>query len=132
MRMRNHKTLGQMRGSGISEADRYRITVELCQNIFNWLDEEKDPIGQVGTSKVVLIGAHARLSNIDDQGFFIEDELFVYQGKETHRKAQTSAKGLMKKMVQLRRDSAQVRKYLEVIEVYQQPSGFLTSSFTLG
>ena len=83
------ETLGQMRGSGISEADRYRIAVELRQNIFNWLDEEKDPIGQVGGSKVVLIGAHGRLSNIDDQGYFIEDEFFVYQGKEIHRKAQT-------------------------------------------
>ena len=73
---------------------------------------------------MVLIGAHARLSSIDDQGYFIEDEFFVHQGKEIHRKAQTSAKGLMRKMVQLRRDNAQVRKYLEVMEVYQQPSGF--------
>ena len=73
---------------------------------------------------MALIGAHGRLSNIDGQSYFIEDELFVHQGKETHRKAPTSAKGLLKKMVELRRDSAQVRKYLEVIEVSQQPSFF--------
>ena len=53
------------------------------------------------------------------------DEAFVCDGKEVFRKAGTSARGLLKAWVNLRKQSAEVREWLKDIEVYQQPAGFM-------
>ena len=67
------------------------------------------------------------MSNIDDEGRFIEDEAFEYAGEAVLRKKGTSARGLMRSWVQLRRENPQARKLVQEIELMQQPSGFQDS-----
>jgi hypothetical protein len=117
----------QTRGNEASGQDKYRVTFEICQEIFHYFDEDKDPVGKIGTSALILIGSHARLSNITNEGKIIHDEAFVVDGKEVFRKAGTSARGLLKAWVDLRNQSAEVREWLKEIEVYQQPAGFMDS-----
>ena len=54
---------------------------------------------EVRHGKPVLVGPGvlARLSNIDEKGLFIEDEVIMVQGKATVRRAKTSAGNIMAK-----------------------------------
>ena len=122
----NSESAAQTRAQGVSEQDRYRVTFECVQEVHNYF-ESKTPEGKIGKSLLVLIGGHGRLSNISDEGNFLEDEHFTHKGKEIVRKAGQSARGLLKSWVELRRSSAEVRTMLESIEVMQQPSGFADS-----
>jgi hypothetical protein len=123
----SHESAAQTRSQGVSEQDRYRITFECVQEVHNYFDETKVPEGKIGKSLLVLIGGHGRLSNISDEGTFLEDEHFTHKGNEIVRKAGQSARGLLKSWVDLRRSSVEVRTMLESIEVMQQPSGFADS-----
>ena len=67
----------QMRGVEAEGADKYRITLEVQQDLFNWFDIEAEPIAQHGMSLLILPGKHKRLSNIDDDGCFIKDEAVI-------------------------------------------------------
>ena len=89
--------------------------------MLHYFDETKEPMGVIYPSSLILNGAHARLSNIDDAGNFIRDEAFVLKGKEVLRKAGSSARGLMRPWVKLRRESEDARKMLEHIEVVTPP-----------
>ena len=73
----------------------------------------------------MLPGAHACLSNIADDYTFKKDVAFVYNGKPKVHKAGTKCGLLMRKWVDLRKNNPEVRRMLEKIEVYQQPSGFV-------
>ena len=117
--------MAQSRGQGITEQDRYRVTFEACQEIYDFFKEGEEPKGKIGKSKLVLPGAHACLSNISDDHRIIEDEAFVYGGKEWVRPAGSPVPKLMRAWVILRRENPEVRKMLEKIEVYQQPAGFV-------
>ena len=117
--------LHQARGQGITEQDRYRVTFEACQEIHDFFKEGVDPKGAIGKSKLVIPGAHARLSNISDNHRIIEDEAYVYAGKDKVRPAGKKVPQLMKHWVKLRRENPEVRKMLEKVEVYQQPAGFV-------
>ena len=102
--------LGQTRGQGITEQGRYRITFEACQEIYDFFQgPEVEPKGCIGKSKLVVPGAHACLSNISDEHTIIRDEAFVYNGKETVRKAGQKVPNLIRAWVILRRDNALVR-----------------------
>lgn len=93
----------QTRGRGVSEQDRYRITFELCSAVEKWFGPSSvRPVGRVMPSSIVLIGSHGRLSNIDSNGNFIEDECFTWRGKPTVRRAGTSARGLLAGWVKMR------------------------------
>jgi len=120
---KGEQEFGQHRGQGVSEQDRYRVTLELCQAVEGYFGTEA-PVGRIMKSSLILVGTHARLSNIDDNGCFIADENFVWRGKEVVRRAGSSARGLLKAWVELRRSSQAVRGMLKKIDVYQQPSGF--------
>ena len=125
------KKADQTRGQGVSEQDKFRITFEACQGVFNYFDDDKGPVGAIMRSSLILAGSHGRLSNIDDDGLFISDEAFDWKGKQVLRRAGTSAKGLMKGWVLLRKMNPEARKMLESsIDVYQQPSGFVDSIVT--
>ena len=117
----------QSRGLEAPGADRYRITIELEQQLHNWCNPELEPVASHGKSLLVLIGQHARLSNLDDEGRFIKTECFEFQGKPVVRRAGTSARGLLRSWVKLRRENADVRRMLEKVEVMQQPAGFSDS-----
>ena len=123
-------TASQHRGRGISEQDRYRITYEACQAVFDYFDEEKDPRGAIVRSSIILPGSHGRLHNLSDEGCFLADEAFVLKGKEVLRKAGSKSRGLLNAWVEMRRTSAEVRKMLEVVDVYQQPAAFADAIVT--
>ena len=89
--------------------------------MLNYFDETREPVGVIYPSSLILAGAHGRLSNIDDDGNFIRDEAFALKGKEVLRKAGSSARGLMRPWVKLRRESEDARKMLEHIEVVTPP-----------
>jgi len=114
----------QLRSKAHSEADRFRVTLELVQVVRGYFDEAVEPKGEIGKSALILIGVHARLSNISDEETWIKDEHFTVGGKEVLRKAGQSTKGVMRTWVELRRESEEVRNMLKHVDIYQQPSGF--------
>jgi len=115
----------QMRTKAHSEASRHRVTFEALQIVRNYFSESEEPVGEIGTSALVLIGAHARLSNISDDETWIADEQFVSHGREVVRKAGTWTRGILRSWVKLRRESAEVREMLTRVMVLQQPAGFV-------
>ena len=121
------KDFTQKRGVENEQADKYRITIEMQQDLFNWFDPSLEPICQHAQPMLILVGAHGRLSNIDDNHCFIKDEAFEYQGKPVLRKAGTSARALLKNWVKLRRENPVAREMLKKVEIMQQPSGFQDS-----
>ena len=67
----------QKRGWDNEEAMKFRITVELRQIIHGWFaGPEKDPIGSLGDTLIIVGGTHCRLSNISPAGKWIKDEKF--------------------------------------------------------
>jgi hypothetical protein len=92
----------QMRGQGISEQDRYRVTLELTHAVEDYFNSPEVPKGRVLPSALVLLGSHGRLDNLSDEGTFLKDEAFVWRGKEVVRRAGSSARGLLSSWVQLR------------------------------
>jgi len=97
------QAVDQMRGRGVSEQQRYRITLEVCSVVEGYFGPpDVAPVARVRPSSLVLIGAHGCLDNIDDDGNFIRDEAFIWRGKEVLRKAGTSARGLLAAWVKLR------------------------------
>eukprot|EP00959_Pyramimonas_sp_CCMP1952_P235296 4916767-Pyramimonas_sp.AAC.1 len=77
----------QLRGEQSSDQAKFRITVDLEQRVHGWCSESADPQFQVGTTSVVFTGAHCRLSNMSEEGRWIETEKFVVNGKEIIRLA---------------------------------------------
>ena len=71
----------QKRGQACGVNDKYRITLVLLQEVFNWFSTE-DPVGRFGGSVLILIGQYAQLSNIDDEHCFIETKIFCVVGNE--------------------------------------------------
>ena len=78
--------MAQMRQSAASEADRFRVTFELSQIVANIFKPSEQPSVRHGRPVLVVPGSHARLSNIDADGCFIEDEVFEVKGKQKVRK----------------------------------------------
>ena len=66
----------QMRGRTNVEEDKCRICLEARQVIYHWFDKGRDPVGDIMPSLLVVHGAHARISNIDDTHHWIKDEKF--------------------------------------------------------
>ena len=92
----------QLRGQGISEQDRYRVTLELTHAVEDYFNSPEVPKGRVLPSALVLLGSHGRLGNLSDEGNFIKDEAFIWQGKQVVRRAGSSARGLLSAWVSMR------------------------------
>ena len=75
----------QMRQEGRSEADRFRVTLELAQVVRNVFKPSEAPTVAHVTPVLVVPGAHARLCNIDKDGLISEDDVFEARGKQTVR-----------------------------------------------
>ena len=74
---------------------------------------------------LVVPGAHARLSNIAEDGCFLTDEIFEVGGKQKVRKAGTSAGNLLQSWKKLRDEGdEEVRSFFKDIEVMQQLVAF--------
>jgi hypothetical protein len=115
----------QMRQRAKSEGDRFRVTLELSQVVTNVFKPSEQPEVRHGRPVLVVLGAHGRLSNIDEQGRFVEDEVFMVKGKQKVRKAGTAAGNLMLSWRKLRDEGDEEMKgFFRDIEVMQQPSAF--------
>ena len=123
-RLENNDGMTQLRGQSADNNDKYRITLELQQDLYHYFDIEREPVAKHGKPLLILIGVHARLSNIDDNGFFIKDEHFEFLGKPIKRIAGTSARGLLKSWVALRKSSKEAKEMIDYIDIMQQPAGF--------
>ena len=122
--LENNDGMTQKRGQSADNNDKYRVTLELQQDLYHYFDIEREPVAKHGKPLLILIGVHARLSNIDDNGFFIKDEHFEFLGKPIKRIAGTSARGLLKSWVALRKSSKEAKEMIDYIDIMQQPAGF--------
>ena len=115
----------QIRQNARSEGDRFRVTVELAQVVGKVWKPPEAPTVRHAKPVLVAPGAHGRLSNIDEAGNFIKDEIFEVRGKQKVRKAGTSAGNLMLSWRKLRDGGdPEVRSFFKDIEVMQQPAAF--------
>ena len=119
------------RAAGVSEQSRYRVTLECTQAVLRYFEEaaegedEVQPVGVILPSTLVLTGDHGRLSNLDDSGCLIRDEAFQWNGREALRRAGASARGLLSKFVELRRQNPAAREMMKKVRIMSQPSGFV-------
>ena len=117
--------MAQVRQCAKGEGDRFRVTLELSQVVHNVFKPSEKPEVRHGRPVLVVPGAHGRLSNIDEHGLFIEDEVFLLKGKQKVRKAKTSAGNLLLSWRELRdQGDEESRAFFRDIEVMQQPSAF--------
>ena len=118
----------QKRGWDNEEAMKFRITVELRQIIHRWFaGTEKDPIGSLGDTLIIVGGTHCRLSNISLAGKWIKDEKF-YVGKNLkYHKAGNSVGNIMKSWRDLRDQRPDL---FEGISLMQQPAAVVDSVIT--
>ena len=120
--------MAQMRQNANAEADRFRVTFEMSQLVFNVFKPSEAPLVRHGRPVLVVPGTHARLSNIDAQGCFIEDETFEVKGKQRVRKKGTNAGKLMESWRKLRDgDDESAKAWLSSVELMQQPAAFCDS-----
>ena len=105
-------------------SDKFRVTLELRNVIYNWFsrDEDKQPVGAIPPALLVVYGSHGRLSNISSNHTFIKDEVFYIGSKRIERKAGSSTKGLMKSWVELREKHPEL---FSNITLMQQPAAWL-------
>jgi len=117
--------MAQSRQSAKGEGDRFRVTLELSQMVINVFKPGEKPEVKHGRPVLVVPGAHGRLSNIDEQGLFKEDEVFTVKGKQKERKKGTAAGNLMLSWRKLRDEGDEEMKgFFRDIEVMQQPAAF--------
>ena len=118
--------LTQKRGSDPS-GEKCRITFEARQAVTGYFngDREKggeDVKGIILPSILVVKGQYARLDNISDDGCYKEDEIFWIGDEKVERKAGSSARGLMKSYVELRKKEPELFKDLVI---FQQPAAYM-------
>jgi hypothetical protein len=120
-------SMTQLRGAEHSKSDKYRVTIELVHLVHNWFEsEDKRPLGSQGRHLLVLPGGHGDLSNIDNQHRFIETRRF-WVGDKPKLHEQGAYTNILRSLVELRRDSEQVRHMLSRFHVMSQPAGFVDS-----
>ena len=117
--VQDNEGMNQTRGQESENADKFRVTVEMRQVIYNYFKDE-DPVGAMGPTLLVVGGIHCRLSNISLDGRWKANERFCYDGKEVFRQAGCKCPGaLMKTWRELR---VKAPHLFEGIEVMQQPA----------
>ena len=93
------ENMTQLRQSGTSGQDKYRVSVEFIQLTFGFFDHfHLPPKSMHGKPDVILPGTHADAQNISEgeDGYFIRAEHYSYKGKEVHRQEGQKAGTLMK------------------------------------
>ena len=83
--------MSQVRQACNSEADRFRVTLELSQYVHNVFRPGTMPVAEHGRPVLVVYGVHCRLSNISPEGTWIQGESFAAAGKPVERKRGASA-----------------------------------------
>ena len=117
--------MAQLRQLGDGGADRFRVTLEASQMVYNQFKLGEAPVVRHGRPVLVAPGCHARLSNIAEDGTWKVDERFRTGGKWVLRQAGTSVGNIMKSWRELRDGGdAEQKKWFEEVEVMQQPAGY--------
>ena len=107
-----------------SHEEKYRITYEARQKIYGIVgDAGEKLIGEVGKGLLVFSGPHQRLSNLDDEGKYIEDDQFQVGDFIIQHKKGEQCKS-MKAFIKLRKEHP---SWFQKISVMQQPSSNLDS-----
>ena len=107
-----------------SHEEKYRITYEARQKIYGIVgDAGEKLIGEVGKGLLVFSGPHQRLSNLDDEGKYIEDDQFQVGDYIIQHKKGEQCKS-MKAFISLRKEHPSL---FQKISVMQQPSSNLDS-----
>jgi hypothetical protein len=123
----------QTRGADHAGASYFRLTMELCPKIYGWFKGDgSKPFTKLGKSLVVLVGTHARASNISRSArpedpsdrVFLQDETFLDGDTPVRRKAGDKVGSLMRAVCNIRDFVPEAAKFFEVLEVMQQPAGF--------
>ena len=78
--------ISQVRQACNSEADRFRVTLELSQYVHNVSRPGIMPVVEHGRPVLVVYGVHCRLSNISPEGTWVQGESFAAAGKPVERK----------------------------------------------
>ena len=110
---------------GHANEERFRITYEarqLLRNVF--ADPESPVLGVVGKGLLVVPGQWARLSNISEDGKFIEAEQFKVGSKTILRGAGTSAGRILEAYRKVRKSHPELVEHLEIMS---QPAGNVDS-----
>ena len=96
----------------------------ICRQIIRDYFSDRDPVGMVDDSILVLPGVHARLDNISHDGTWIVEERFVVGEKLVVREAGSSAGNVMQAWRRLREEEPGLFKGLRV---WQSPTAFADS-----
>eukprot|EP00435_Cladocopium_sp_Y103_P024504 s1975_g6.t1 len=118
---------GQRQKRSLKEAtaDRYRITYEARQAVFNWLNPDAAAMGTVVKGLVVVSGTqHCRLSNISSTGRWLKDESYSFNGKLYQRKAGESCGKLLSGWRTVRKEHPEL---FEKLSLMTQPAATVDS-----
>ena len=119
---KNAGQMTQLRGHDDDVASKFRVTLELRQLVLNWFSADKDPVDMFGKSLLIVAGIRCRLSNIDGEGRWVQDETFKVGGEVVSRQKGHSARGAMASWVKLRKEQPQL---FERVEVMSQPAAVM-------
>ena len=119
---RNAGQMKQLRGHDDEVASKYRVTLEMRQLVLHWFDEDRAPAGAFGKSLLIVGGVRCRLSNIDAEGRWVEDEEFMEAGKPVKHQKGHHAHGAMQAWVKLRSERPELFRRVEVM---QQPAAVM-------
>ena len=110
---------------GVSGDDRFRITYEARQLLFNVCGSPDTEIqGAVGKGLLVVPGHWARLSNISPQGTWIKTESFKVGEKVIHREAGHSVGRILEPYRKIRAEHPEL---MSKIELMSQPASNVDS-----
>ena len=119
---KNAGQMKQLRGHDDDIASKFRVTLELRQLVLNWFSADQDPVDMLGKSLLVVAGVRCRLSNIDGEGRWVQDETFKVGGEVVSRQKGHSARGAMASWVKLRSERPEL---FQRVDVMQQPAAVM-------
>jgi hypothetical protein len=104
------------------EAARYRVTIWARQGIKHWFNPNKEPVGFIKDSILVVYGVHCRLENIcSKKGTWLEEEKFYVGGQLVHRlPGEAVPANIMQGWRKLRKEHPQL--FQKKVLVWQQPA----------
>ena len=114
------------RTAGNSSNSRYRVTLIARQIVTEYFSEDRRPEGKVDSSILVVVGTHARLEWIDEEGCWLVDHSFDYGGQRVVRKRGEKVGQIMASWRQLRTDAPELFRDRRV-KVWQSPTAFVDS-----
>ena len=108
----------QLRGMTNVDQDKARVCLEARQAIIGYFDDSRDPVGVIMPSLLVVHGAHAQLSNIDENHRRVADEKF-YVGSKLCEFAAGSYTSSLFEYVELRKENPE---WFKELVVFSQPA----------